>query len=422
MTTGRDRIWMVLLGFLGAPALTLGEALVDQSDLEGAGLRIHWTAQLPLGEGDTVVGGFVRDEVIYVTTDRSKLYSITADSGLIRWVHAITEPDYDVYPPSHVVTMNGEGAVVVRAATETFIFDRFTGRQLRRFRPRHIASGPALAVDDLILAGSTGNRFYATRVAPRGDLPPQQLWEAATDAPITTQPLLFDGDQVLFASRGGTVYACRADDKTLRFSTNVGGSILGDPAVDATGAYVASTDRSLYKLDITDGRILWRARFEAPLTTGPSVVDGVVFQRCNRNGLTALDADTGNVRWRVSHARTFAAHTRAGDVLLSADHDILLVSHDRGEVLATIPSRGVFGVATPTYGDALYLLGHDGRINALRLGDVPYLKRQQIMAARSKLNQRPVQTDADAPPKPPRANKADNQDSRDPLRSKRDRG
>ena len=50
---------------------------------------------------------------------------------------------------------------------------------------------------------------------------------------------------LLFASQGGTVYSCRAADKALNWAFTAGGPILGDPAVDERGVYVASTDRSL---------------------------------------------------------------------------------------------------------------------------------------------------------------------------------
>ncbi len=408
-----------MLGLLVLTAPALCEPLVAQEDLEEAGFRLHWEANLPLESGDTVVAGYLRDEVLYVVSDFGRLFAVTRKSGLIRWAAEVTAPDYTIYPPTHVVTVDGTGAVVVPTATETFVYDRYSGRRLRRFQPGYTTAGPAVAVDDVILSGATANRFYATRVDLQQNLAPRQLWEVATDGAVTAQPLLFDRDYVLFASRAGTVFACRTIDKKLRFRSKVGGSIIGDPALDASGVYIASTDRSLYKIDLDDGHIIWRVRFETPLETGPVVVAHAVLQASDCAGVTAVEADTGKVRWRVPEARAFASHSKAGDVLFSNRQELLVADHETGDVYFQVPTTDVVDVTPNTSSDTVFLLGRHGTIDALRIGDIPFLKRQQIMAARRKLNQRPVREDAaskrTAKPKPKRDPRAD-----DPLRSKRD--
>jgi len=419
MTIGRNRAWMILLGLgvLSVPALS--EPLVAQKDLEKVGFQLYWEADLPMSAGDSLVAAYLRDEVLYVVSDFGRLFSVVADSGLLRWANDVTEADYVILPPTHIVTVDGTGPVMVATGTETFVYDRYTGRQVCRFTPAYTTAGPGVAVDDLVLAGGGVDRFYASQIDLRYGHEPRMVWEVATDGPITASPVLFDKDYILFASRRGTVYACRTIDKRLRFRTYVGGSIIGDPVVDATGVYVASTDRSLYKLDLTEGRIQWRVRFETPLNTGPIVTGGTLYQASDRAGLTAIEPDTGAVRWRVADAHDFASHSQAGDVLVTADRNLLVVDHDKGEPYATVPTSGVEGVVRNAVGDAVFLIGRNGTVDTLRIGNVPFLKRQQIMAARRKLNQRPVEkgtnTEQAALPQPKRDRRSD-----DPLRSKRD--
>jgi len=419
MTIGRNRARMMMIGLLVVTAPAYCKPLVVQEDLEQAGFRLHWEASLPLASGDTLVAGYLRDEALYVVSDFGRLFAVTTDSGLIRWAAEVTAPDYTIYPPTHVVTVDATGPVVVPTATETFVYDRYSGRQLRRFQPDYTNAGPVVAVDDVILSGSTASRFYATRVEFQQNIAPLKLWEVATDGTVTAQPLLFDRDHVLFASRGGTVFACRAIDKQLRFRSRVGGSIIGDPAIDASGAYVSSTDRSLYKIDLNDGAILWRARFEAPLETGPVLVAHAVLQASDREGLTAIDPDTGKARWSIPDACKFASHSKAGDVLISNHDELLVIDHETGEVYSRVPTTDVVDVTPNTSSDAVFLLGRHGTIDALRIGDIPFLQRQKIIAARRTLNQRPIQIDAaseqTAKPKAERDPRAD-----DPLRSKRD--
>lgn len=419
MTVGRHRGAMVLLGVVLAALPASAEPLTTQAELEQAGFRLHWEASLPLAKGDSVVAGYLRDDTLYVATDSGWLFSVTADNGLIRWAHDVAEPGYKVYAPTHMATADGDGPVVVPTTTFTYIYDRYTGRLLQRYVPSYGSAGPVVAGGNIVIAGAVAPRVTATRVGLDNYTKTMQLWEVATDAPVTTRPLLINSNDVVFASQGGTVYRCAGIDKTLRFAIDVGGSILSDPAVDATGIFVASTDRSLYKVSMDKGRIAWRVRFEEPLRTGPVVVDKVVYQWSGKSGMTAMDADTGKVRWRRLESKQFVSNSKAGVALWTNDGNIVVVDPQSGEAITGITTRGVRVVVSNTTDDAVFLLGRDGTLNALRLGDVPYIERQQMLAARRMLNQKPTQPEpaTTAPASQPKPQRRRNDD---PLRSRRD--
>jgi len=419
MTVGRHRGAMVLLGVVLMAVPALAEPLTTQADLEQAGFQLYWAASLPLAKGDSVVGGYLRDDTLYVTTDRGRLFSVTADSGLIRWAHDVTEPGYKVYAPTHMVTAQGNGPVVVPTTTFTYIYDRYTGRLLQRYTPPYTTAGPVVAGGNIVIAGAMNPRVTAVRVGLDNYTRTMPVWEVTTDAPVTTQPLLINHSDVVFASQGGTVYRCTGIDKKLRFSIDVGGSILADPAVDATGIYVASTDRSLYKVSEDKGRIAWRVRFQEPLRTGPVVSDKVVYQWSAKDGLMAIEADTGKVRWRRFESKQFVSSSKAGVALWTDDGNILVVDPKSGEAITGITTRGVRAVVANTTNDAVFLIGRDGTLNTLRLGDIPYLERQQILAARRQLNQKPAEPETltTAPESQPKPRRPRNDD---PLRSRRD--
>ena len=393
--------------------------LVDAAQLQQAGFVKFWQARLPLVDGDTIEEGFVVDEAVYVTTDFGNLYALTADAGLLRWSANLTEPDYRIFPPTHVLPVDGAGPVVIPTTTEVFVFDRFSGNELERFAPEFATGSAAVAFNHHLLMGSSDGRFYSLVFNhPKLDKPIKR-WEVMALGPVTASPVLYGGGQLLFASQSGRVFSCRASDKSFNWSYSTGGPIVADPVVDSTGAYVASTDRALYKLNHYTGMELWRVRFPRPLNEGPTVIAGTVYQYCDGQGLTALKADDGSEMWRHGSGRTLAAHSSVGDVVFAPGGRVDVLDHETGIVRASIDAPRVFKAIRNPLDDAVFLLGRDGRVLCIRLDSVPYLRRQQVTAARRRLNSPPP--DESARIKRPRTPKKKKDPlENDPLRSRRD--
>jgi len=404
-------------GVLSAPVQT---PLVERIPLEAAGFEIFWEAHLPLEKGDTVREAFLVDEAIYVTTDLGDVFSLKADVGLLRWGFNLTEPNYRIFRPTHVVAKGSAGPVVFPTVRDIAVFDRFSGEQLERFRPEFSTGSSAVAYDHRLFIGSTNGRFYSLVFNSPRLAQPIKHWEVMAGGPVTAAPLLYGRGWLLFASQSGTVFSCVADNKKLNWYYKTGGEILADLAVDSSGVYVASLDRSLYKLDRATGIPLWRSRFPGSLRERPVAIGDTVYQYCEENGLTALNTKDGTHRWVHATARTIASHSAEGDVLWTREHRIEIVDPKTGEVGDSIFAPQVQMTISNSANDAVYLFAADGRVLCLRIGDVPYLRRQQVSAAREMLNQTPTGR------KPRRISTrrpgVEDPIGDDPLRSKRDRG
>lgn len=411
---------LIALIAVSAPqnAARSGRSLVDEGQLGAAGLVKYWEANLPLGEGDRIGAGYLIDEALYVITRNSNAYALKADVGLLRWVNNLTEPDYKVFPPTHVRRADGAGPVIFPTTTATLVFDRFSGELVGQFTPEFATGSAAAAYDNLLFMGSTGGRFYSMIYNNPRLGRPVIRWDVLVRGPVTAAPVLYDRDNLIVASHGGVVVSCRGGDKTLNWSFETGGAILADPVVDGDGVYVASLDRSLYKLSKSIGIRLWQARFPRPLEASPIAIGDTVFQFCPGHGLTALNAVDGTERWRHPTARAFAAHSSAGDIVLTDNGTLEVLDHATGDVRASVDAPAVINTVPNPFGPAVYLLGTEGRVLALQLDSVPYLRRQQIMAARKQLNLPPVDESSQIKPVRP-AESGDESDS-DPFRSRRD--
>jgi outer membrane protein assembly factor BamB len=400
---------------------TAARALIDDVELDRAGFRRFWDAQLPIAPGSEIRYASLVDDILYAVITDGTLFAIQADVGLIRWADRITGPDFTIFPPSHVRTADGNGPTLVATTTVTFLFDRYDGAQLARFRMNFPPGGRALAIGNRLFSGGADGRFYSYVMPVGGLKEPYKAWEVLVGAPVTASPILYDRDTLLFAAQNGGVYSCLASDKSYLWSFRTGSGVEGDPAVDASGAYVASADRSLYKLNLRTGQLIWRVRFETPLLDGPVPVAHTVFQRELKRGMIALDADSGQERWSLAGGRKLASHHRMGDVLFTENRQLAIVDHETGDVHGRIDTPAAMDVVTNVNDDAVYVVGSGGRISCIRLDDVPYLRRQQVEAARVQLNLPPPQRSEldDFPASPAREPR--DPASRDPFRSERDR-
>jgi outer membrane protein assembly factor BamB len=63
----------------------------------------------------------------------------------------------------------------------------------------------------------------------------------------------------------------------VKWKFHTHGLVISSPAVDAQTAYVGSTDRNLYAVDLASGAQKWKFAIEARITSSPAVVQRVVY-------------------------------------------------------------------------------------------------------------------------------------------------
>ena len=400
---------------------TAADPLLTDARLQAAGLTRFWDAQLPLKPHDSVKEGHLVDEALYIITEGGTIFAVQADVGLIRWAEKLTVEDFEVYRPAHLRRTDGRGPVVILTTTSVFVFDRFNGDLIRTFTPEFDLGSPPAGVDNLVFLGSADGRVYSLLLRGSQSSRPVSLWEVWTGGPVTAAPVLYADNRLLLASEGGRLFSCYASDKTFAWGFTTGGPIRGAPAVDESGVYVASADRSLYKVDRDSGTMIWRRRFPCQLVEGPVVTAHTVFQYCESDGLSAIDADAGVQKWRLPAGRALAAHAEGRDVVFTQNQRMLILNHDTGEVLHGFDIHFAAGAVTNTRNEAVYLLGRDGRILCARPVGVPYLRRQDVTAARDRLNLPPLDSTEAGQGVRTETSKASDAISSDPLRSRRDR-
>ena len=190
-------------------------------------------------------------------------------------------------------------------------------RALLMFVAAAVLAMPAIAQS--MFRGDPAHTGVAASAAPRQS--PRVKWSFPTGDRIVSSPVYADG-LVFIGSDDGNVYAIDAASGQQRWMQTTGGPVAATPAVADGRAYVGSYDGKFYAFNAKTGALLWKfstggeRRFEAKglhgmqprqqtfadpydvFLSSPVVAQGAVFFGSGDGHLYALNAITGELRWK----------------------------------------------------------------------------------------------------------------------------
>ncbi|MFH0981726.1 MAG: PQQ-binding-like beta-propeller repeat protein [Planctomycetota bacterium] len=363
------------------------EALVPESALREAGLTQYWQTELPLQHGDAAVSAYLYEDSLYVTTHLGEVHALDPNVGLVRWARSVAERGRRVFKPFQMLTADGRAAVVVAHAAGAYVYDRNTGAQLAEVPELWPAGSAAVADAVSLYVGSSDGYLHAVRWSDPVYGTAIRTWKVLGGGPVTATPLLLD-NVLYFASQGGGVFACTADwNKNLHWRYSTEAAVVADLYGDESGVYVASLDRSLYRLDLATGAVLWRHRFPLPLRDAPVVSQRTVYQYCRGAGLYAIDVDTHELLWTEPSATAFVSRRADRTCVLLGDDRLALLDSTSGKVRKALPIPDRCLVAANPEALTIYLITPDGAVSCFTSSEVRHLRAKDILEGVSPLEE-----------------------------------
>jgi outer membrane protein assembly factor BamB len=139
-------------------------------------------------------------------------------------------------------------------------------------------------------------------------------------------------------------------------------------AMDALRTYVPLVSGEIVALDRPTGSTLWRA---AGATALPPVAEGETVYVAAADGLYALAAGTGTIRWMAPAEPAAAAPILASGVLLAPQRPggVLAIGQADGQPLWRQPLDGTAVVAVTAAAQTIFVAGADARVTALAAAD-----------------------------------------------------
>jgi outer membrane protein assembly factor BamB len=192
-----------------------------------------------------------------------------------------------------------------------------------------IVSSPVYAEGALYFGGDDGNVYAVSASDGR------QLWKYRTGGPVPATPAVAGGT-VYVGSYDGKFYAIDARSGTTRWKFTTEGErrfeakglhglqpksqtiadpydvFLSSPTVAGGVVYFGSGDGHLYALDAATGELRWKFKTGDVVHASPAYADGVVYVGSWDSYFYALDARTGAEKWRFRGGEDPMIHNQVG--------------------------------------------------------------------------------------------------------------
>ncbi len=146
----------------------------------------------------------------------------------------------------------------------------------------------------------------------------RELWSIGVDVHVGTLAPVISHDAIYLIGTRGGIRVIDVHSRQMRWEATLPTEVLASPVIVDDILYINGADSTLYALDARDGSEVWTFGYDAgagdPTAADPVVGNGMVYlpsgSDLNRTSLFALDAQTGEERWRVrtgGEANRFAA-------------------------------------------------------------------------------------------------------------------
>lgn len=192
-----------------------------------------------------------------------------------------------------------------------------------------IVSSP-VASGGILYFGSDDNNVYAVDAATG-----REKWRFVTRGPVPCTPAVAGG-LVYFGSYDGHFYAVEADTGHVRWKFLTGGErrfeakgihgflpknqtipdpfdvFLSSPVVADGAVYFGSGDGNVYALDAATGDLRWKFATGDVVHASPAIDSATIYVGSWDSYFYAIDAATGNEKWRFHGGEDPMAHNQVG--------------------------------------------------------------------------------------------------------------
>lgn len=258
-----------------------------------------------------------------------------------------------------------------------------------------VVSSPAV-VDGVAYVGSSDHNLYAIDLASGG-----LKWKFKTGSRVASSPAVATG-LVYFGSYDDYFYAVDAATGSLRWkfktagehrftATHLHGSqpaaeampdpfdcYLSSPAIWQGAVYFGSGDGNIYALEAGSGNLKWKFKTGDVVHASPTISDGILFIGSWDSYFYALDAMTGKEKWRFKTGEDPDIHNQVG-IQASAvvadgivyfgcrDSNFYAVDVNTGQKIWAFSNHGswVIGSAVVQDGKVYFATSDSGLLHAL---------------------------------------------------------
>ncbi len=349
---------MILFSALaGAAQARDNSALVSAELIREAGWTHNWQMNLPLKAGEKIARLNVMGPRLYAMTDTNVLFCIDRKKGRVQCSSRLSASQLPVCRPAYY-----EDKFWFVVGNEMLVFDPAIGDFTIKEKFPQVGSsaecGLARNKDYVYISGSD-NRLHAINS--------DGFWQqftATADNDSAIVSVLATDDIVVFATQAGNVVGMSPNKAEKLWQYDVTGKIKGQLVLDGEDIYVGSFDSKLYKLGLSDGKLIWNSPFHsgAPIRDTFAVGVEIVYLYNPLNGLYGVNKQTGKPVWQVVSGEGMICETPQKGFVFASPGIVKVMDNKTGKELYSVNFSSVQRYAVNTADAVMYLADTKGRL------------------------------------------------------------
>lgn len=297
---------------------------VDHEAWAKLGYRLDWQG-FPFfagGNSARVTRIVPFDDMVLVQEASSAVALLEANTGAKRWAVNLANPITKFTGISRDPLDSAR--ILVSSESELFGLAAQSGNLVIREKYEKVVNTAPVMLGHLaVYGGSTGE--VQAHVVGRG----VKAWGFDLQGAIDADPVRM-GESVGAVSQAGEVVFL-TDKGAVLGQNKIFQGLANDPVANDTTMYIAGLDQSVWAFDFT-GALAWRYRTSTPLKDQPTLQGDTLYVNVPGQGLTALHAADGHVRWICKAAGGTIIAIRNKQLIAWDGRTAFTIDPDRGDV------------------------------------------------------------------------------------------
>jgi outer membrane protein assembly factor BamB/tetratricopeptide (TPR) repeat protein len=311
-------------------------------------------------EGTITSSPTIVDSFVYFGSDDGNVYALNESNAFERWAF---QTDGSVQSSPTVVS----GIVFVGSQdSNLYAINTESGEEEWAFSTGGAVDSSPTVVDGTVFVGSNDGTLYAVDASSG-----QETWAYETGGAVKSSPVVVNGS-VFVGSDDGTLYAINTKSGAEQWTFETDGSIKRSPTVANKMVYASSDDNTLYAVSASSGEERWTFESEFGRLSMPTVASVDPFRRDTvfvgdlTGTVYALNAELGGPRWESDLKDGTGTPTVVqSNVFLGNRNGIYALNADSGSFDWNIDSKTT---SAPTVADGTLFFGSGSTLRAINAG------------------------------------------------------
>jgi outer membrane protein assembly factor BamB len=330
---------------------------INNDDYAALGYRLDWRGFPVVTQRQALQFVKAYPDVVLVLEKGSTVTALEANTGAQRWTTQLASP-----LTKFVGLERQDTRVIACSEAEAYILSVDTGNQIDRQPYASVVDTPPVLAGSMAVFGTGRGELLAHVLNIKG-VKGVKGWGNMVTGAISRRPVLM-GNAIGAVSESGDVITVDAQSGRLlgknRIFSSVSGAIASQPAASESVMYVASLDQSIYAF-AQNASLLWRRRWGVPLRESPTVIGPSVYCAIDGQGLVAMDAETGVVRWTAKGVDGVVVAVRNNRLLVWDGRTMTTVNPEGGDVYDRVTLPGVAVITFDKFEDGnMYAASNEG--------------------------------------------------------------